>query len=286
MILLNQEMIVKTFTERREVPWIMNINRLSLLSSLFSVINENNQEDSNYVLAHYFLEHYHRLSELNIYEVAADCFVSRSSVRRFCKSIGYENFLDLKTAFSEYDDQYSHYMIHVNRENYRETLTREINEMIQELDKRMNVDETEKIADKIYESRYVVFLTSDTSTSVIREFQQSMIFHGKIIRVISDAYTDKTLINTLDKQDILITISSTGTFAKASHDYISKCNAHKILVTVNRDKIFSDWYDKVYHLSAKDRSNEGRGVYGKYGINYMFDVIYSTYVRKYGKIKK
>jgi len=264
----------------------MNINRLSLLSSLFSVINENNQDDSNFVLAHYFLDHYQRLSELNIYEVAAECFVSRSSVRRFCKSIGYENFLDMKTGFNEYDDQYSYYMLHVNRQNYRELLTKEINEMIQELDYRMNIDEAQVIADKIFESRYVVFLTSDTSTSIIREFQQSMIFHGKIIRLISDDYTDKTLINTLDKRDMLITISSTGIFAKASLDYISKCEAHKILVTTNRDKVFCNRYDKIYYLSAKDRSDEGRGVYGKYALNYMFDVIYSTYVRSHGKIKK
>lgn len=263
----------------------MNINRLSLLNSLFSVINENNRDDSNYVLAHYFLQNYHKLSELNIYDVAADCFVSRSSVRRFCKSIGYENFLELKKAFSEYDDQYEFYMIHSNRENYREKLTNEINYMIEELDRRMNIDEVEKIVDRIHYSRYVVFLTSDTSTAVIKEFQQSMIFHGKIIELISDAYTDKTLIGTLNREDVLFTISSTGTFAKASLDYISQCDAYKTLVTVNRDKSFNQFYDKVYHLSAKDRANEGRGVYGKYGINYMFDVIYSAYVRKYGKLK-
>jgi len=264
----------------------MNINRLSLLNSLFSVINENNPDDSNYVLAHYFLNHYQKLSELNIYDVAGECYVSRSSVRRFCKSIGYENFLAMKTGFNEYDDQYSYYMLHADRENYREALTREINEMIKELDYRMNIGETQVIAAKIHDSRYVVFLTSDTSTAIIREFQQSMIFHGKIIRLISDDYTGKTLINTLDKRDMLITISSTGIFAKASSDYISKCSALKILITANREKIFSEWYDKIYHLSAKDRSNEGRGVYGTYALNYMFDVIYSAYVRQYGKIKK
>lgn len=261
----------------------MNINRLSLLNSLFSVINENNQDDSNYILAHYFLEHYSNLSELNIYEVAADCFVSRSSVRRFCKSIGYENFLDLKEAFSQYDDQYSRYMIHANRDNYRENLTREINEMIKELDQRMNTDEMVKIAERIHDHRHVIFLTSDTSTSIIRQFQQSMIFHGKIIRLISDAYTDRTLMNILDKRDMIFTISATGMFAKVSKNYVSKCDAYKVLITTNRDKVFSEWYDKVYHLSAKDRSNEGRGVYSTYGMTYMFDIIYSAYVRRYGK---
>lgn len=263
----------------------MNINRLSLLNSLFSIINENNKESPNYVLAHYFLEHYHKLSELNIYDISAECFVSRASVRRFCKSIGYENFLDLKTAFKEYDDKYSYYMKHSNRENYRESLTREINEMIVELDKRMNVDEVDKIAERIYKSKSVVFLTAGAAMSIVQEFQQSMIFHGKIINLVSDAYTDNTLVNTLDKEDMVVTISAMGTFAMVSRDYISESNAYKVLITVNRNENFKDWYDKVYHLSSVDRSENGRSVYEKYGISYMFDIIYSVYVRKYGNIK-
>lgn len=74
----------------------MKINRLSLLNSLFNVLNENNQGDPYLILAEYFLEHYHELSRLNIYDVAADCFVSRSSIRRFCQAIGYENSSRLK----------------------------------------------------------------------------------------------------------------------------------------------------------------------------------------------
>ncbi|SFU88275.1 transcriptional regulator, RpiR family [Clostridium sp. DSM 8431] len=259
----------------------MNINRMSLLGSLFSVINESNHKDTNYVLAQYFLENYHKLSELNIFNVAEECYVSRSSIRRFCKSIGYENFVELKKQFAEYDDQYKYYMMHSNRENYRELLTNEINEMIKELDKRMNEEEVERIADKIYKSRYVVFLTSDTSTAVVQEFQKSMIFFGKVIKIISDVYTDKSLISSLDERDVLFVISSTGTFAKASRDFIEKNKAEKILITVNRDEEFKEWYDKIYHLSSKDRSKDGRSVYGKYGISYMFDIIYSAYLRKY-----
>ncbi len=260
----------------------MRINRLSLLHSLFSVLNDYPPEDSNAVLALYFLEHYRKLSELNIFDVAADCFVSRSSVRRFCQSIGYENFIDLKTEFREYDDQMAHFTQHVEKDNYRESLTKEINAMIAELDQRMNHAETDKMADRIKNSRFVVFLTSETSTSIIRTFQQSMVLHGKIIYLISDSYTENNLLNKLDQRDYLIVLSATGVFAKACEDYIKPIKAYKALVTVNRDEGFKSQYDRVYHLSAQDRSQDGSLVYGKYGLTYMFDVIYATYVNKYG----
>lgn len=262
----------------------MKINRMGLLYSLFSIVNENNEEDSNYVLARYFLEHYHELPKLNIYDVSADCFVSRSSVRRFCQTIGYDNFLDLKSGFSEYDDQYAYYMAHANIEDYRERLTDAINSMIKELNQRMNTGEIDLIVDRMHESRNVVFLTSDSSTSHIKDFQQAMVFHNKLIHIVSDVYTDNQLIQRLDKRDYLITISSTGTFARASKDYIAHCEAVKVLFTYNRDEEFKKQYDKVYHLSAVDRTKEGRSVYGTYGLNYIFDIIYSAYVRKYGNI--
>jgi hypothetical protein len=259
----------------------MRINRLSLLHSLFSVLNDYPPDDSNAVLALYFLEHYRELSDLNIFDVAADCFVSRSSVRRFCQSIGYENFIDLKTEFRQYDDQYAHFMQHTQQDNYRESLTKEINAMIAELDQRMNSAETEKIADRIFNSRYVVFLTSDTSTSVIKAFQQAMVLHGKIIYLISDSYTENTLLSKLDQRDYLIVLSATGVFAKACEEFIKPVNAFKTLVTVNRDPGFKTQFDKVYHLSAVDKSQNGNLVYGTYGMTYMWDIVYATYVNKY-----
>lgn len=260
----------------------MKINRLSLLNSLFSIVNENYEEDLNYKLAYYFLEHYHKLPELNIYDVAADCYVSRSSIRRFCQAIGYDNFLDFKSVFYEYDDQYAYYMLHADRDAYRERLTAEINSMIQELNRRMNTVEVDIIIDRIFNSRYIVFLTSATSNAYVKDFQQAMVFHNKIIHIISDAYTNNTLIRRLDSRDYLITISATGTFAKASREYIAGIEAYKILFTYNRDEKIKEQYDKVYYLSGTDRTNEGRSVYGTYGLNYMLDILYSAYVRKYG----
>lgn len=264
----------------------MRINRLSLLNSLFAVINENNQDDSYFILAHYFLEHYSELGNLNIYEVAEECFVSRASVRRFCQSIGYDNFKDLKTEVKEYSDEFIFHIEHSNRNDYRSYLTSEINAMIKELDERMNTQEVDRIVDCIHDSRYVVFLTSDTSTARVKEFQQSMILCGKIVRIISDMYTDNDLFNCLNEKDYLITISATGRFASAAEEIVKSSKAYRVLITVNRDEKFKGYYDRIYHLSAKDRSNE-KTVYGKYGVDYMFDIIYSRYIQKYmDEVKK
>ncbi len=259
----------------------MRINRLGLLNSLFTVLNDNSPDDSSAVLARYFLENYNHLSELNIFDVAAECYVSRSSVRRFCKSLGYGSFLDLKNEFTEYDDKMSQSIKHYGREEYRSKLTLEINEMIEELDYRMDTEEINSIIKVLHDSRYVVILTSDASTSVIKNFQQAMALYGKIIYLVSDSYEDHSMISEANEKDCLITLSVTGVFANAIYPFIKDSKAHKTLYTGNRNPKLNEGYDKVYHLSKRDVTGESSFMYGKYGIDYVFDIILSAYVNAY-----
>lgn len=259
----------------------MRINRLGLLNSLFTVLNDNSPDDSSAVLAKYFLENYKHLSELNIFDVAAECFVSRSSVRRFCKSLGYGSFLDLKNEFREYDDKMALSIKHYGREEYRIKLTSEINEMIEELDYRMDTEEIDMIIKTFHDARYVIMLTSDASTSIIKVFQQAMALYGKIIYLISDSYEDHSMLQEASEKDCIVAISVTGVFATAVCPYLKDNPAYKMLFTGNRDAHLYDSYDKVYHLSKHDVSDERSFMYSKYGVDYAFDIILAAYVNAY-----
>lgn len=259
----------------------MRINRLSLLNSLFNVLNDNTPEDSSAVLARYFLENYRNLSKLNIFDVAAECYVSRSSVRRFCKSLGYGSFLDLKNEFTEYDDKMALSIKHYAREDYRSMLTSEINEMIKELDYRMDTEEVDDIIKRFHDAQNVIILTSDTSTSVIKNFQQSMALYGKIIYLVSDSYEDHSMLCEASEKDCIVSISVTGVFASAIAPYLKDRTSFKMLFTGNRSEKLHDGYDKVYHLSKRDVSDESSFMYGKYGIDYVFDIILASYVNAY-----
>lgn len=76
-----------------------SIRHFNLMSSLLSVLNTTEYDATNSVLARYFLEHFDQLDQLNVYDVADACYTSRSGIRRFCQSIGLDNFSDLKCHF-------------------------------------------------------------------------------------------------------------------------------------------------------------------------------------------
>lgn len=263
----------------------MILKRLDLIYNLLLTINQKQSNDPNYILTQYFLEHFTELSQLNIHEVAADCYVSRSTVRRFCQQIGYENFKDLKEEFREFKYQYTYFTKLAKRDNFREYLTSELDAMLKELNERMNTEEIDKIAQRIHDSKNVVFLSSYSSVLFLVEFQRPLVLSGKLVKIMTDTNMDVDFLNSLEPDDFIVMVSATGNFATTNKDILKNVKAYKTLITTARKSEIELEYDKVYHLSANDYSDV-KSVYSKYGMEYFFDILYSTYLRKYGMIIK
>ena len=78
-----------------------SIIRFNLLTSLLSILNKNDENDTDFIIARYFLDHLDEIKNTSIYTVAEECFLSRSSVQRFIKNIGYESYTQLKKGLDE-----------------------------------------------------------------------------------------------------------------------------------------------------------------------------------------
>ena len=78
-----------------------SIVRFNLLTSLLSLLNRNDENDTDFVIARYFLNHLRELKDTSIYKIADECYVSRSSVQRFIKNIGYDSFTSMKASIDE-----------------------------------------------------------------------------------------------------------------------------------------------------------------------------------------
>ena len=69
----------------------------NLVIILLSTINSEPKDSNNYKIAKYLLENLHTLEDLSISDLANNCFVSNSSISRFCKEIGLDNYNTLKS---------------------------------------------------------------------------------------------------------------------------------------------------------------------------------------------
>lgn len=262
-------------------------NNLGLRNSLFNLINKNELGSTDYSIAFYLLNHFNNFDSLNIYKMAEDCNVSRSSINRFIKELGYNNFLDFKNGFK--DERYTEQknkLIERPFPEYINLLTNEIFDMMDELKNRMNTEEVISLCQKINESNKVVFLSSSTNSGMVTYFQQEFILMDKLIYSISDSYTKDSFISSLTEDDYIITFSNSGRFALATLDVIMNTKCKTTLITTNREKAFLNFYDNIYYLSSKDIRDLDENIYNRYGITYMLDIILNTYAYLYSTKKE
>ena len=73
-----------------------SISMGSVAERLLDYIDTAMQHDTNYEIATTLVKNYSKLSELSIGEIADMCFVSKASVSRFCRFMGFADFKDLR----------------------------------------------------------------------------------------------------------------------------------------------------------------------------------------------
>lgn len=257
----------------------MIINRYGLLYSLFSLINRKNESDIDYVLAEYLLSHYNEIGDLNIYDFAEDCHVSRSTIRRFCESIGFQNFAKMKNEFKKYDDQYKRINDYYHQENFTEFLATEINHMIDGF-REIPEKDIDKIASTIYKKQKIVFLTTNVGVTSISNFQQGMLFNNKVIHVISDNFDNHPLLNSLGEDDLIIVLSGTAGLAKRIIPSLKHTPAEIMLLTMKNVVTELEKYCDVYYISQQS-GEEVSLVYLTYGYSFFLDLLLAKYVEKY-----
>ncbi len=276
------------------------LNKISLLNTLCSVINSSHSSGLDCVLAKHFLKNIDHLSDLNVYDVAENCFCTRQSVSRFCVKIGFANFTEMKNYYNLYDYQKWEYLNRLQVDDFRFDLINEINNMMNEINACFENRNIKEITNSLHESSSITVLIDSASISMVTFFQRAMIFCGKIVQILTNAYGDNSILEnmyqynekkrnpilkSLNKNDLLITISVTGNFAKATNDMVKKCKAKKIIVTLNHDNLFRESYEEIVYLSEADKSHEGVNVYTVYGVNYFLDILFDCYYQEYGEKK-
>lgn len=258
---------------------------LSLVSELCFIINHDAPTSPDTVLARYFLEHFKNLGDLNVYDISNECLVSRSSIHRFCRRIGYQNFKEMKQDFRNETRHYDYFMGLAGRPDFADYMKLEIVKMIVDLNEQITADVLDEIATRIHDAAEVVLISSYSAGNYLFKFQRPLILSGKIVRVMNDRLDDEQyrFLKELKKDSYVMVVSAMGNYAGGNISQIAPLDVYKVLVTASRREDIRAAYDKVYYLSKDDYTNQ-KSVYAEYGVCLFFDLLYSTYLRKYGII--
>lgn len=261
--------------------------KFNIATTLLTVVNHSDVNDTNFIIARFLLDNIDRLSSMSIYSVADECYVSRSSIQRFLKQIGYDSFTSIKESASKFHEHQKSFAASTNIPDYETFLNNQLSTMSYDINAMAEARDLRILANMIKESEKCVFLSADGSSYSIHSFQESMMAFGKFIWLLTGT-SDNTvnILNDLGPRDLVVTCSASGNYALAINNTIHELNCRKSLITLNRTPLLANNYNKIYYLSSKiTPSNNShtpiRNVYTRYGMTYFLDLLFHYYYESF-----
>lgn len=164
----------------------------SVGEKLLSYIDTSMQRDNNYQIAVKMLENYDALKDMSIAQIADMCYVSKASVSRFCRFLGYESFKEMHDALGvDYPISYDYsqrFFCNLTANPHATFLeyAREAQQNIAATISEKNLAELPKIAYAIHNCRRVAFFSHHFLWDTGRYLQNKLFSMGKVM----DLYLD------------------------------------------------------------------------------------------------
>ncbi len=184
---------------------------------LLSLINSEVHETNNYKIAKYILENINDLESCSITELAKKCYVSNSSISRFCRDIGLKDYNDLKNQIAKY--QVSH-EIAIQKFNYSgmneaAPMLRYVDAVIAHLELLKNNLDEQSIIELVHDiDRYesVAAFGYLQSETVALNLQFDLQTSRKVIFTCMPFANQVEYIKEANEKNLIIIFSSSGTY--------------------------------------------------------------------------
>ena len=163
---------------------IRGIVRFNLLTSLLSILNTNDENDTDFIIARYLLENMETIKDTSIYTIADECYVSRSSIQRFIKNIGYDSFKQMKMYIDDILEHEKSFIMYTDHSNYRDYIGNSIKNVLDDVINASKTISFKKLVKKFNAKDRIVILSAEDSSSACRLFQQQILANGKLIRLL------------------------------------------------------------------------------------------------------
>lgn len=219
---------------------------------LLNIINRDTPDSTNFVIAKHILENLEAKKIVSVKELALNCNVSKSSISRFCRKIGYEDFIELQYAIASYhsfvNDRFPDLKENSTNSyiyNYLET-TKEI---VEYLEKYLDVEVLEGLAKDIHTYQRVILMGHVQSSLPAFSLQHYLTLLHKFVYSTQDLNEQKEMLENLDENNLIIIFSAGGKFLERVLDRMSVMDRESIariyVVTANKSAHYSFVYKYI-----------------------------------------
>ena len=209
----------------------------SLFDQLVIYLDTANEIDTNYNIAWYVVRNFSKITKMTINELADNCYVSPATISRFCKSLGYENYLHFKQACT-LDKVFDNYNMDLKN----------ICDEISKLSSVLEWDIIDEVLQVIHNSKKIVFFQNHFLHFVSLYFQIDLLSLGKLVYAPLEYKRQLECAKSLNENSVAIVINDgeyiCNNFRIIQYQKKSKCKT--VLLTNKQDtKISMDYIIKL-----------------------------------------
>lgn len=256
---------------------------------LLSYIDCAFDQDIYYELAILLLKHEREILNFSIDKVAQLCFVSTSSLSRFCRKLGFQDYNEFKKGFQQNHKvtNYSNELLQqVNRDMNVASLhlLNDIYHTMKLQIENLDLKDIDWLLDQIYRNENILFLGHQFLQNIGIYFQQNLLRFNKISYAFYQEADQIRFLKHTNDHIIVIILSLDGSYHLKHEDMMNlllKDNITVILITQNEYSQLNHYCDKTFLLKGSNKNDVG-----KYGILFLIDLMMLRYKNLYIDLKK
>lgn len=256
-----------------------------VLSILLRQINGSVKKGNAYDIAKALLDHYHEIPELTIHELADACFISSSSLSRFIRTIGFEQYSDFKLACKKnigIEVDYSNDVAKASADDMRpiiERYTENIKQNIEYTYEHMDIAQLDRICKMIFQAKEIAFFGLEFATLLGQHFQIKMASMNKFIRLGLTYEEQIEIASNLQDGAVIFVASLEGGYFYRNDEVMNILKQKKmyiIALTMNEHAKLMKDVNEILICNKENSNTEGRIT-----LLYMMEILLMYYYVNY-----
>lgn len=243
---------------------------MKLREALLDILNESNLDSTNWTIASTVLKLGPDLEHTSSKQLADKCHVSEPTISRFVKKLGFSNYSNLKKSAHLIREPNNAQMFHTPKESldvlkkkpdlYLKDYQEKINDSLRDLISVIDYEQIDIFLKRIYESKRVFIFSCSYSLMLGEVIQSNLANYGKLVVMGLNEAQQLELIDYIDKDDLVISISVFGNYIHEFPEITRKIAAtkgFKVLLTQNFGFQETYYFDQVFCFSKKNHNEAG-----------------------------
>jgi len=192
-----------------------------LIIRLLNLLNNAPANSTNYFIGLTMINHYEAIKTMSIGEFADLCHVSKSTVSKFARTLGFDDYSDLKDNAAFVENRFnnplnyrSNILFAMEQDGIEPYFDAVIKDMLY-LKEHLDMPAIKRFAQAIYDHKTVFAFGILFSESAAIDFQFKLAYNGKFIRTFQDDIVQEELIKSADEDALFIIFTNSG-------DYLTK----------------------------------------------------------------